>query len=225
MEKKVLEVLKPKVKALGFNREELKGVAALIANNLNLDENASEEDTDEAIEKGIESVLPILKIGQSYASRVIEKNRKQNDDDDDDDNNKGNSSQSSKSNKSNSTNDDDSTPEWAKGLVEKVTALTGEVSALKGEKVTNSRRGKLEKLLKDAGTFGTTTLKSFDRMDFKTDEDFEEFMTEVENDLKAYNQERESAGLDVNPPGTGGKGKGNSEVLTDAELEAVANSY
>lgn len=225
MEKKVLEALKPKVKALGFNHEELKGVAALIASNLNLEENASEEETDEAIEKGIESVLPILKIGQSYASRVIEKNRKQNDDDDDDDNNKGNSSQSSKSNKSNSANANDTTPEWAKGLVEKVTALTGEVSALKGEKVANSRRGKLEKLLKDAGTFGTSTLKSFDRMDFKTDEDFEEFMTEVENDLKAYNQERESAGLAINPPGTGGNGKGNSEVLTDAEIEEMAKSF
>ena len=222
MEKKVLEVLKPKVKALGFNREELKGVAALIASNLNLDENASEEDTEEAIEKQIDTVLPILKIGQSYASRVIEKNRKQNDDEDvDDDNN----SKSSKSTKSNQQTDDDTMPKWAQGFLEEVTALKGEVSALKGEKVASTRRSKLEKLLKDTGTFGTTTLKSFDRMDFKTDEDFEEFFSDVESDLKAYNQERASQGLDLPPLGTGGGKGGSNEVLTDDELKAVAESY
>ena len=222
MEKKVLEVLKPKVKALGFNREELKGVAALIASNLNLDENASEEDTEDAIEKQIDTVLPILKIGQSYASRVIEKNRKQNDDDDvDDDNN----SKSSKSTKSNQQTDDDATPKWAQDFIDTVTALKGEVSALKGEKVASTRRSKLEKLLKDTGTFGARTLKSFDRMEFKTDEDFDEFFSDVETDLKAYNQELASQGLDINPPGTGGgKGK-NNEVLTDDELKAVADSF
>ena len=222
MEKKVLEVLRPRVKALGFNREELKGVAALIASNLNLDDDASEEDTDDAIDKQISAVLPILKIGQSYASRVIEKNRKQNDDDDVDDNN---GSQSSKSTKSNSTNDDETTPKWAQDFIATVTALKGEVSALKGEKVATTRRGKLEKLLKDSGTFGVSTLKNFNRMDFKSDEEFDEYYEEVENDLKAFIQEQSDKGLAINPPGTGGGGKGNNEVLTDDELEAVANGF
>ena len=36
--KQVLSILKPKCKALGFNLEELEGIAADIADNLELDE-------------------------------------------------------------------------------------------------------------------------------------------------------------------------------------------
>ena len=51
--KQVFLALKPKVKAYGFNRKELESVAANIANNLKLEENASEEEVNEAIEEAI----------------------------------------------------------------------------------------------------------------------------------------------------------------------------
>jgi len=224
--------LKPKVKAFGFNKKELMSVAAKIADNLTSTDDASDEDVNAEIDTAIDAVLPYLQVSQSFANRVIEENRKKNDDDDetDDDDDDDESSNSTNRqpglNKKNSPNKgkNDDTPEWAKGLVQTVKTLNDEIAALKGEKVTTTRREKLESLLKDAGTFGTRTLKSFNKMKFENDEEFEEFYSEVEEDLKSYNQERADAGLSSlgNPPGAGSKNQEKNEVLTDEEVIAIA---
>ena len=88
--RKVLSVLKTKVKALGFSRSELKGVAASIADNLDLKDDASDEEIDSAIDDAVEDAMPFLKISQSAAQRAIQNfkdahNVKDDDDDDDDD--------------------------------------------------------------------------------------------------------------------------------------------
>lgn len=223
--------LKPKVKAFGFNKKELMSVAAKIADNLTSTDDASDEDVNAEIDTAIDAVLPYLQVSQSFANRVIEENRKKNDDDDetddDDDDDSSNSTNrqpgSNKKNPQNKGKNDDA-PEWAKGLVQTVQTLNDEIAALKGEKVTTTRREKLETLLKDAGTFGTCTLKSFNKMKFENDEEFEEFYSEVEEDLKSYNQERADAGLSSlgNPPGAGSKKQEKNEVLTDEEVIAIA---
>ena len=87
----------------------------------------------------------------------------------------------------------------------------------------------MRELLKDSGSYGNRILKSFDRMRFETDEEFDDFYSEVEEDLKAYNQERADAGL-ANlgniPAASGNKGKDKEdEVISDAEVEAIANSF
>lgn len=226
----VLLRLKPKVKAFGFNKKELMSVAAKIADNLTSTDDASDEDVNAEIDTAIDAVLPYLQVSQSFANRVIEENRKKNDDDetdDDDDDESSNSTNrqpgSNKKNPQNKGKNDDA-PEWAKGLVQTVQILNDEIAALKGEKVTTTRREKLESLLKDAGTFGTRTLKSFNKMKFENDEEFEEFYSEVEEDLKSYNQERADVGLSSlgNPPGAGSKKQEKNEVLTDEEVIAIA---
>lgn len=225
----VLLRLKPKVKAFGFNKKELMSVAAKIADNLTSTDDASDEDVNAEIDTAIDAVLPYLQVSQSFANRVIEENRKKNDDNDesdDDDNSLDPSNHQAGSNKKKSPNNgkNDDAPEWAKSLVHTVQSLNDEIASLKGEKVMTSRRGKLEALLKDAGTFGTRTLKSFNKMKFENDEEFEEFYSEVEEDLKAYNQERADAGLSSlgDPPGTVGKKQEKNEVLTDEEVIAIA---
>lgn len=226
----VLLRLKPKVKAFGFNKKELMSVAAKIADNLTSTDDASDEDVNAEIDTAIDAILPYLQVSQSFANRVIEENRKKNDDDetdDDDDDESSNSTNrqpgSNKKNPQNKGKNDDA-PEWAKGLVQTVQILNDEIAALKGEKVTTTRREKLESLLKDAGTFGTRTLKSFNKMKFENDEEFKEFYSEVEEDLKSYNQERADAGLSSlgNPPGAGSKKQEKNEVLTDEEVIAIA---
>ena len=114
--------------------------------------------------------------------------------------------------------------EQLKQLLDAVTALTGEVANLKKEKTTTSRKARLEELLKDTGTFGSRTLKSFSKMNFESDEDFEEFFEEIQGDLETYNQERANDGLGRlgKPSEAGGKPK-ESEVLTDDEIKALAN--
>ena len=221
--------LKPKVKAFGFNKKELMSVAAKIADNLTSTDDASDEDVNAEIDTAIDAVLPYLQVSQSFANRVIEENRKKNDDDDDDDDDDDESSNSTNRqpglNKKNSQNKGkNDAPDWAKSMMQTIEALTGKISALEGEKLTASRKSKLEALLKDAGTFGTRTLKSFNKMKFENDEEFEEFYSEVEEDLKSYNQERADAGLSSlgNPPGAGSKKQEKNEVLTDAAVIAIA---
>ena len=76
--------LKPRVKALGFNRKELMGIAAQIADNLSSADDASDdEDVNAEIDEKIEAVLPFLQVSQSYANRMVEDARKRSEDDDD----------------------------------------------------------------------------------------------------------------------------------------------
>ena len=224
--------LKLKAKALGFNSKELKGIAAKIADNLISADDASEEDVNAEIDEKIEAVLPYLTFGQSQANRLLDewkKNHPETDDDDDDDDDTSGIQARQTGSKRNSQNKgkNDDTPEWAKGLLQTVQLLNDEIVALKGEKVTSTRREKLESLLKDAGTFGARTLKSFNRMKFENDDEFDEFYSEIEEDLKAYNQERADAGLSNlgNPPGSGSGKPKDEEVLTDEEIDAIVSSF
>nr|DAK34448.1 MAG TPA: hypothetical protein [Caudoviricetes sp.] len=226
----VLLRLKPKVKAFGFNKKELMSVAAKIADNLTSADDASDEDVNAEIDTAIDAVLPYLQVSQSFANRVIEENRKKNDDDEtddgDDDESSNTTNRQTGSNKKNPKNKgkNDDAPEWAKGMMQTIEILTGKISALEGNEITTSRKAKLEALLKDAGTFGTRTLKSFSKMSFESDEEFEEFYSEVEEDLKAYNQERADAGLSTMgtpPAASGGKSK-EEEPFNDNEIDEMA---
>lgn len=230
---KVLLMLKPKVKQFGFNKKELQGIAAKIADNLTSADDASDEDVNAEIEEKIDAVIPYLQVSQSYANRLVEDARKQNDDDEPDDNDDDNPSAKrnpgSKNTKDDKDKDGDTTPEWAASLLKTVETLTNEITTLKGEKVASTRKARLEELLKDAGSYGKRTLKNFDRMKFETDDEFDEFYSEVEEDLKAYNQERADQGLAAlgNPPAAGrGKGTGEEdEPMSDSEIEDLAKSF
>lgn len=229
----VLSMLKPKAKAFGFNRKELQGIAAQIADNLTSADDASDEDVNAEIEEKIDAVLPYLQVGQSYANRLVEDARKKNDDIEpgDEDDNKEPTSNRQPGSRSNKNNEEknEQTPEWANALLKTVETLTGEITKMKGEKLAGTRKSKLSELLKDSGSFGKRILKSFDKMKFDTDEDFDEFYSDVEEDLKTYNQERADAGLSTlgNPPATGNKGgkAKEDEPFSDKELEEMASSF
>lgn len=225
----VLLKLKPKVKAFGFNKKELMSVAAKIADNLTSADDASNEDVNAEIDTQIDAVLPYLQVGQSLANRVIEENRKKNDDDDetdddDDDESSNTTNRQPGSNKKNPKNKgkSDEEPAWFKAYREQQDAR---FAAIEGEKTTTTRKAKLEAVLKDSGTFGTRTLKSFGKMSFENDEEFEEFLSEVTEDLKTYNQERADAGLSTMgaPPAAGGGKPKEDEPFSDNEIDAMAD--
>lgn len=227
----VLLKLKPKVKAFGFNKKELMSVAAKIADNLTSADDASDEDVNAEIDTQIDAVLPYLQVSQSFANRVIEENRKKNDDDDetdddDDDESSNTTNRQPGSNKKNPKDKgkSDEEPAWFKAYREQQDAR---FAAIEGEKTTTSRKAKLEAVLKDSGTFGTRTLKSFGKMSFENDEEFEKFLSEVTEDLKTYNQERADAGLSTmgTPPAAGGGKPKESEVITDSQLKELVDSF
>jgi len=224
--KTVMSRLKPKVKAFGFNQKELKGVAAKIADNLTLEEDASDEDINAAIDEAIDAVIPYLEAGRSYANRVINDSQKNGDEDDDDEEDEEEtpaSKQTPKQKRKPAKPKDDEEPDYFKKLRESIEAR---FAAIEGARTTETRKGKLEKLLKDSGTFGKQIIKGFSKMKFETDDEFDEYLSEVEEDLKSYNQELADKGLGGTPPGAGNGGKGGKDLpeLTDAEIDDIVDT-
>lgn len=232
--------LKPKVKQFGFTKKVFRSVAAQIADKLDLEDDASDEDIDAKIDEIISVALPYISLIQPQANaqldewkKSLEKDDDDEDGDDDDDDESAKNGKKSQSNakhrsaKSTKTADGDSAQSEAmERILDVVNRLAEDVKGLKGEKLTDSRRAKLETLLKDAGTFGKRTLKSFSKMKFEDDDEFDEFYSEVEEDLKALNQERADAGLSamgVPPGGKGDKRDKKEEVFSDEEIDAMAD--
>lgn len=224
--KQVLVILKPKSQALGFSREELEGIAADVANNLELDEEASDEDVNAEIEKQVNAVLPYLKIAQKTAQRTIQsfKDSQDLDDDevDDDDDPAGNKKTIRKQKKEK----EEQVPAWAQALITQNKALQTEILGLKSERENDGRRSKLKELLKDKGTFGKTVLKNFDKMKFENESEFDEFYDGVVEDLAAIDQERANEGLGkLGVPAAQRKTKKEEvDVIKDDEIDELAET-
>lgn len=226
--KQVLVILKPKSKALGFSREELEGIAADVANNLELDEEASDEDVNAEIEKQVNAVLPYLKIAQKTAQRTIQsfKDSKDLDDDevdDPDDDPAGNKKPIRRQKKE---KEEEQVPAWAQALITQNKALQTEILGLKSERESDGRRSKLKALLKDKGTFGKTVLKNFDKMKFENESEFDDFYDGVVEDLAAIDQERANEGLGkLSAPAAQRKPKEEEvEVIKENEIDELAET-
>lgn len=226
--KQVLVILKPKSKALGFSREELEGIAADVANNLELDEEASDEDVNAEIEKQVNAVLPYLKIAQKTAQRTIQsfkdsKNLEDDEVDDPDDDPAGNKKPIRKQKKE---KEEEQVPAWAQALITQNKALQTEILGLKSERESDDRRSKLKALLKDKGTFGKTVLKNFDKMKFENESEFDDFYDGVVEDLAAIDQERANEGLGkLGAPAAQRKPKEEEvEVIKENEIDELAET-
>ena len=243
--RRVLDLLKTRkeIKALGFSRKELMGIAAKVADKLDLKDDATEEEVTEAIDDAIDSIVPFLEISQTVADRRLQSYKDAHpadgDDDDDDDlddepegekGRKSPSTKGKKGKKAEENDDSDIASQIAKALApltETMQGLNKQIAELKEGKVADSRKSRLEELVKDTGKFGERTLKAFARMSFKTDEDFEDFLDEVEADLEAENKERSDKGLETlgKPvgavPGKTGH-KDDDELMSDEEVIALA---
>ncbi len=232
--RKVLEMLKTNkdIKALGFSRRELKGIAANVADKLKLEEDATDEDVSEAISSAIDDVLPLLKLTQSAVDRQVQDYKRSTEDDDDDDDdddkkepNRRNPSQKNTKSKKDSDVADSATLAALKELTQVVTALQGEVNTLKTGNTTNSRRAKVEKLLTDTGKFGERQLRAFSRMSFKDEEEFEEYLEDLKEDIEAENQERADRGLGKlgNIPAPDKNQNNNEEeLMSDEDVKKLA---
>lgn len=236
--KKVLEVLKTNkdIKALGFSRKEIRSVAANVADKLNLKDEATDEEVGEAIDDAVDAVMPLLKLSQSVADRQVQnykdahpgKDADDPDDDDDNDDEPAHASPSKKGKKNTKDDNDDVNSALLasiKALTESVSGMKDEIALLKSGKVADSRRAKVEKLLKDTGKFGERMLKAYSRMTFKDDDEFDDYLEELKEDIEAVNQERADKGLEKLgvPPATNIKKKpGEKELMSDDEVKELA---
>jgi len=240
----VLKALKPKVSALGFNKKELEGVVAMIANNLSYADDASEEDIQSAINDKIDEVMPLLKIGQSQANRIVNERRAAETEEDDEDE-KGDEDKSSKPKskpkpKEEEVKPDEDTkpekpkdeqPEWAKSLVknfadlgEVVKALKGDLTAIKAKETSQTRAAKMQELLKDSGSYGSAILSMFPRISFNDDDEFNAYYDETKTNLETFNKEQQEKGLVVTPP-AGGAEENKPKEITDEQIDAIAGMF
>ena len=98
--------------------------------------------------------------------------------------------------KKSKTGDDDTTPAWAKALIDQNKAMAERLNAFETGKITETRLQSLEGKLKDLpDSFKNQKLKDFKRMNFESDDAFNEYLTEVETDITALNQELADKGL------------------------------
>lgn len=238
----VYKTLKPKVASLGFTKNELESAAAVIADNLHLEDDATEEVVNATIDKAVNTMIPVLQLAQSQASRTIEKfkseqdkkaqsgGKEDDDEDDDDDDNEGGAagnqgqttSQAFSSNRRpKSKAKEGKDKEILMSLLSAVDALKSEINGLKTEKVASSRRDRLEAALKDTGAFGKQTLKSFSKMSFADDDEFEDFLSEVSQSVVELKKEQGNEALGTMTKHPSNSDGGQKKELTDSEIDSV----
>ena len=228
--KTVLEYLKPKVKSLGFKKEVVEGLAADIAENLaEVDDEATEEDIEAVVKPAVDAMMPSLKLAQRLTNQGIEDFRQKME--------KKTSKPVEKSVvETPPIEKPGETPAWAQALIESqkkqqeqnqklIESLQAEITGMKNKSTAKERRSTLETLLEGTGSFGKRTIKSFERMTFQTDEEFEDFVEDVKEDLKALNQERSNNGLARigSPAVIGRQEKPKPKVMTDEEIQDLAD--
>lgn len=245
-QRKVFTLLRTKTKALGLNRKELESLALKIDKNLQLEEDASDEDVDAAIDEAIDAALPFLEVSQSVAQRSIQtalqrRQAQQDEDDNDEDDDPDDDGQDDgegdrnnrqrgkgKKNRNPKHNSEDSElMKLIKEQNEAIKSLKGQIETMQGDRVHDSRRTKLKKLVENTGTFGKSVLKQFDLMTFKDDDTFDDYLDDVQKDLDELNQERANEGLKKLGEVPAGKKNKNPEdnsvdVLSDDDIIALA---
>lgn len=207
MKTKVLERLKPKAASLGFTKKELEGVSDLITRNLQ--EDASDESVDAEIEKAIQ----FLEMSQSMANRVINATISK-----------------TKTQKGAEANDPESEaeqpddePAWFKKYREQ---QEQRLFQLENAKIAESRRERFEKSL--TGLLPKQKedkLKDFDRMNFKDEEDFNNYLEEKSAMVSAINQELANEGLDkMSAPPAGTTAKSSTDEFVEKMVQLNKNA-
>ena len=206
MKTKVIERLKPKAVSFGFTKKELEGVTDIIVRNLQ--EDASDESVDEEIDKA----LQFLEISQSMANRVINANitkTKQP---------KGEENTSP----DNATQQNDE-PDWFRKYREQ---QEQRLQQLENAKISESRRERFEKSL--SGLLPKQKedrLKDFDRMAFKDEEDFLNYLEDKSAMVSEINQELANEGLSkMSAPPAGTSAKSSTDEFIEKMVQLNKNA-
>lgn len=221
LKSKIITKLKEKAKELGVNLSNVRinGLADKLDGILE-----NEDDIDAEIDK-LDQVLGFKELAQlDDAKRNADKKEAEDKDKSKDDSDKANPDKKDDDDKSDK--DKDETPAWAQALIDTNKALQAEVAAIKAGNTTSSRRSTLEAKLKDAPEkFKARVLRDFAKMNLETDEDFTDYLADIEQDVADEIQAQSDAGLGGDAPvgGIGGGGKGTKEA-SQAEIDAIAET-
>lgn len=129
------------------------------------------------------------------------------------------------------TKGSDDTPEWAKALIESNKTLAEKLAKIEGEKAANNRLKELNKVIENApDTIKSRFGKDFNKMNFKTDEEYQEWLADVKADVETLVTDLTAAGAVFKKPAGGGgtppPSKPSAEVearIKEREVEATQN--
>jgi cytochrome c556 len=227
MNEKLFELLKTKAAPLGFSETELKAVAEALGKSLNTTEGA--EQNEETLLGLINQVMPSLELSQKAANRIVAKKQKEFDE------KLQQALQTTNPPKASvpptntpAATEDKGTDEFAKltQMMQKFMEDTNKrFDLLDGQRLSQTRKQQLEAVVKDSGIFGKRAIKAFERMKFESDDDFNEWLGETKSDLEAYNKEIAAQGLPGKPFGGKADETNKKEVITDAQIDELANAF
>lgn len=107
----------------------------------------------------------------------------------------------------------------ADALEKAIKPLHEKISFLESSKTVDTRKQSLSKIIESApDAFKNSILKNFSKMSFDNDEDFNEFLTDTEADVKIYEQEDANSGLNQFPKPTQ-----STKVAAEAVDKDIAN--
>lgn len=205
MKDKILAALKTKYSNLGFSEKAFGGVAEFLATTI------TEEDK---IETGITWVENLLKAFQSDADKLRTENanlKKQLE----------KKADPPKPDPKPEQKTDTEVPEWAKALVDANKSLREELDQFKAGKTAEDRKSILEKEL-GTSKLKDSVLKAYSRMAFKDDEDFNAYLEEIKESVKAEVKTETEEGFSAFPKPTSGSGGGGREASKE-EVQQILN--
>lgn len=211
MKEKILPALKNKFKNLGFSDRAFEGVADYLAATV-----TEEDQIDNAI-GGVEGLLKSFqgdidrRVNEAVAKAKAEKKSTEDQKKVDDQNEPPKHEGS------------EEVPGWAKTLLETNKKLAEKVNSLEAGKVNESRKQVLERKLEGVpDKIRGRILKDFGRMNFDSDESFQDYLNETETDITELKQDFSNNGLKgFGPPKVGGNGGTNDKKATKEEAQAV----
>lgn len=205
MKLKVLESMKPKVASFGFSKESIESFANQIAEDL------KDDATDEEIDARIDAVIPFFKISQSEITRVVNHKKSKTVD------------VPPKENQPKEPEEPKEPTDKLDKLFKLIEAQNQAIANLTNKEVTKTRKAIYEEKLKPLpAALQKSLLKKFERISFKDNEDFDEFLAEEEKDIPEIAKAHSESKLDeMGKPIRGGFTK---KEATDAEVDDIINN-
>jgi hypothetical protein len=190
MKNKLVLLLKTLFASKGFSQKALEGLADYLAPNL------TEESTDADLTAAIETIKPMTDLMQSEINRQVNAAKPKPVEE----------IKPVTTTEPKPADDPNETPteKLLKQALAGITALTAEVANIKGEKVTNTRREQYAKTLEGTSdAYKAEALKDFDRLSFKDDTDYTEWVGAKAESVKVFVQEAANGGLGGDRPAGG----------------------
>lgn len=202
-------MLKTLFASKGFSQKALEGLADILVPNL------TEESTTEELTAAIQGLQPMTDIMQSEINRQVNEAKKP----------KVVEPEKPVEEPVKPAAPAEDMPEWAKALVTSTQALAQGLQAIQTEKIGSTRKDQYLKALDGTSdVFKAKALKDFSKMKFDTDEEFNEWLAESEEDAKGFIQEEANDNLGFDRPagGAGKQSKTGEKEVSPAMKELIA---